>query len=617
MRTLITTLLLFSTLLVINAEAATYYAKSTGGTCGGGSPRCTGLSTADDPGSGTNQSCACKYYLQAVGHFEDGTTGGQAGIMAAGDTLIILDTARVGYDSALTGCSTSYPYGCIPRPIPDGIDSSNKTKVYGVNQGDCSSIASATELWGSERVQYISNLMDSDNVDVQCLHITDHSECRYQSSLNDGDACDIGTYPFGDYGYIGIKSTDADEVDLKDIWITGLASEGLSISTPSNWTVENVNVWGNAFVNWNFNGTGAGGTTDQASGTMSFIDGSVAWAGCTLKYPPTSSSYDGITLYDPKLCCSQDQGCGADGIGTNSNQAEWIFNGTDFIHNIADGLDLLYHDIDGATSTVTVKNAKFMANSGNQLKSGGNTIVTNTAVDANCNFFDGKSYTWEYAGDCTTWNGTNQSTCETGHAGCEWSSPNCANFSDHCRAGGNAFAFAYQTNTDVYVEGVTMVNVVTAAPFLLVARNIANCAANNLLVVKNGIYTTADSQSWMFVDSPCSSATVTQDHSVIYGFLSNPSGTGNVFTDPALSGTILGSAENFLIPSTGSSAYNIADETAANQTSNDMFGYARGAAWDAGAIEFGSTDTGGGGGGSSASGMNTGSIRVTGSVRFQ
>jgi hypothetical protein len=258
----------------------------------------------------------------------------------------------------------------------------------------------------------------------------------------------------------------------------------------------------------------------------------------------------------------------------------------------------LYHDVDGGAGTVTFKNGKALGNSGNQIKVGGTGIVTNTTVDANCNYFSGKSYTWQYGGSCSTWNSTNTSTCETGHAGCEYNTDTneCLNFSDHCRAGGNAFSFAFQTGTDIYVEGVSVVNTVTGEPFTITARNIANCAAGNLLVIKNSIFTTVNGLGWMNVDSSCSSATVTQDHSVIYGFTTNPSGTGNVFTDPALSGTILGSSANFLIPSTGSSAYNIADETATHQTSNDMFNFARGAAWDAGAIEFGSTDTGGGGG---------------------
>lgn len=609
--------------LVGDAGATTYYVKSTGGTCGGGSPRCNGQSTADDPGSGTNQTCACKYYLQAVGHWDDGSAGGQAGIISGGDTLIILDTQRVGYDAALAGCSTSYPYGCIPRPLPDGIDSSNKTKLYGVNYASCSSIGSATEMWGSERLEFLLNLRDSDNVDVRCLHLTDHSDCRYQSSLNDGDVCDEGTYPFGDYAYRGIESTAANNVNLENLWVTGMASEGASIDTPSNWNASNVNFWGNAGINYNFNGTGVSGTTDQATGTMTFTNGSVAWAGCTLAYPPTSSSYDGVTLYDPKRCCSQDQSCAADGLGSQSNEATWIFDGTDFIHNVADGLDLLYHDVDGGSGTVTVKNGKYIGNSGNQVKVGGNGVLTNLAVDANCNYFSGKSYTWEYGGNCSTWDATSQSTCETGHAGCEWDGgtgcggqPCCKNFSDHCRSAGNAFSFAFQTGTDISIEGVTVVNTVNAEPISIGARNIANCAAGNVLSVKNSIFTTVNGLNWTNVDSSCTSATRTQTNSVIWGFTSNPSGTGNVYTDPGLSGTILGSSANFLIPSTSSSAYNIADETAANQTSDDMFGFDRGAAWDAGAIEFGSTDTGesGGGGGSSTgtSASITGGVTLTG-----
>lgn len=365
-----------------------------------------------------------------------------------------------------------------------------------------------------------------------------------------------------------------------------MASEAASIDTPSNWILDEVNMIANAGINYNFNGTGASGTTDQATGTMTFTGGVVAFAGCTGKYPRTTSDYDGITLYDPKRCCSQDQGCAADGLGSQSNSADWVFDHVTFVRNVADGLDKLYHD-QGA-GTIQIFGSKFFKNSGNQVKAGGNTFITNTAIDADCMYFDGKSFTWQYAGNCRTWDSTSQSTCETGHAGCEWDSAlsHCLNFSDNCRAGGNAIALAYQSNTDVYVEGISVTNTVTGEPFLVVARNLANCAANNLLVIKNSIFTTVNGLNWIGVDSSCTSSTRTQDHSIIYGFTTNPSGTGNTYTNPNLSGEIAGSDADFLLPS----ADNGADETAANQGSDDMFDFARGVSWDRGAIEYGSSD---------------------------
>jgi hypothetical protein len=570
--------------------AATKYVRSDGGT----PTQCTGAADAAYDGSGTGEACAHSHPFWTFG--VDANCAVSAGRnYSAGDTIIInFESFKMGLGAPNTNPGASaFPYDCHILPILSGSDANTKTKIYGENYASCSDISSATELYGAEDSDYIINLLGSSNVDARCIHITDHSECRFRSTLNDGDSC-VETFPGQDYAEVGLKSAGSENIELHDFWITGMAGEGASISTPTNWVLGNVNVWGNAGINYNFNGTGAGGTTDQATGTMIFNGGTIAWAGCTLNYPPTYSSYDGITLADPKTCCSQSQGCAADGLGTESNEATWNFANVVFLRNVADGLDLLYHDVDGGTGVVTVNGSKFFKNSGNQLKVGGNSVVTNNAIDADCLAFQGESYTWEYAGDCTTWNGTNQSTCENGHPGCEWDSngSTCENFSDHCRAAGNAVSLAFQTNTDVYFEGNTIVNTVNAEPFTVTARHIGSCTSGNKLIIKNSVVGTTNGLGWINIDGSCTNIDVTQDHSVIYGFLSNPSGTGNSFTNPGLSGLILGSDQNFLIPSTSSSAYNIADETATHQGSDDMFDFARGAAWDAGAIEFGSSDPG-------------------------
>lgn len=567
-------ILLFILLFVSGSveAAGPYYVRPNGGT----GSQCTGLVDQDYDAGAHGTSCALNHPFWLTGVHAD--CGNTSGVLAAGETAIIYPKSGgydMGYGAPNTAGSTSFPWDCHMKPIPSGPNSSTKTKIYGSNYADCSDISDATELYGKERSYWVIDLQGSSNVDLRCIHVTDHSQCRYNSTLSDGDACST-SYPYGDFAQKGIKSASSANINLENFWVTGMASEGASIANPSDWTLTNVNIIGNAQINYNFNGTGSEGTTDEATGTMSFSGGTVAWGGCTLKYPVTYSSYDGITLPDPRRCCSQDQGCASDGLGSQSNQATWIFDGVKFVRNVADGLDLLYHDVDGGTGTVTIKNSKFIKNSGNQVKSGGNSFLSNLAIDADCMYFNGKSYTWTSDGG----------------------------FSDNCRAAGNALSFAYQTGTDVYLEGVTVLNTVNAEPITVTSRNISACDSSNKLQIKNSIFKTTNGLNWIDKSyeagvKDCRFLTDTQDHSVITGFASNPSGTGNVYTDPGLSGTILGSDQNFLIPNTGSSAYNIADESAANQTSNDMFGYARGAAWDAGAIEFGSTDTDGGGGGSS------------------
>lgn len=608
-------LLLLLLLFPCVANATVWYVRSDGAAYGTTSTTCNGLyDVAYSAGNGPNCAVSHPFYITGV----DANCGGAASKLAAGDTLIIAPKTGgydMGYGASNTSGSSSYPWDCHMRPITSGSSSSNKTKIYGSNYGNCSTIDQATELYGKERSYWVLDLQGSDNVDIQCLNITDHSECRYNSPINDGDACS-SSYPYGDFAQRGLKSSGSDYINLKDIWIHGIAAEGMSISTPSYWTTDNLNVWANTGINVNFNGTGAGGTTDAATGTMTFNRGIIAWGGCTEKYPVSSSSYDGITLYDPKMCCSQDQGCTSDGIGTNSNGASWILNNVTFTRNVADGLDLLYVDQSGGS--VTLSNVKSIKNSGNQIKTSGIALINNPIVDGDCGYFSGKSYTWEYSGNCGTWNFTNQSTCETGHAGCEWNSGDskCYNFSDHCRAGGDAFSNTFQAGTSVRIRGATLVNLTGNSAFNISARNHSSttCQSDNILDVKNMVANASTAYlggtpQWINIDSSCSSSTRTYAYSNIYNFSSNPTGTGNVFTNTNLSGTIAGTDQNVYLSLT-SPANGIADSTATGALSTDFNNYPRTVPWDAGALEYGSEPTT-----VSISKSISGSFRLSGSLK--
>lgn len=584
---LITTAILLL-ILVGNAEA-TWYVRSDGGT----PTECTGTTDAAYPGSGTGQACALEHPFWVLGVHENcDVSAGR--LYSGGDTIIIEDEAfMMGYGAPNTaGGASAFPWDCHMLPIVGGADSNNRTKIYGRNYASCSSISSATELYAVERSEaVIWTDASSDHADIRCFHITDHSNCKYQSSISNGDACDTGTYPFGDYGYKGIESTGTDDLRVDDVWITGMASEGASVDTPSNWELNRVYLWGNAGINWNFNGTGASGSTaDAATGTMTFNDGVIMWAGCTLEYPATSSSYNGFTAYDPRACCSQDQGCAADGLGSEANGADWVFNGTTFMQNVADGLDLLYTTESGGS--VTLNGAKFIDNSGNQLKASGTIEAYNIAIQGNCNFFSGKAYTY------------------TGEEG----------FSDHCRASGNAIAIAMQSGSTAKFYGMTLKDATNAEAFLVVGRGSLGgsytCTSGNTIDRKNSVITSVSgSLGFDSIDSSCTSSVRTQTQSVIYNFATNPTGTGNAYTDPSFtSGTVDNLTLSMHLSSTSSPAYNIADESASGQPSTDINDFDRGAAWDAGAVEYGST---GGGGGSSAAGLNTGGIRITGAVRIQ
>ena len=317
--------------------------------------------------------------------------------IAGGDTLVIHSGQyQIGLGApGAESCSSAYPWDCAMAPVPSGPDASRPTRIVG--QGYDAGCPAAPQLWGNERTSQVLSLARTNNAQVSCLEITDHSPCvEFHSGAL---TCKRDTYPYGAWSSTGIYAADSTNVQLTDVNVHGLAIAGVHAGRLKDWTVTNLRVAGNGWVGWNGD---LGATTSSNTGTMRFSRWLVEWNGCGETYPGNQ----------PTGCWGQEAGGYGDGVGTAATAGDWIIEDSTFRFNTSDGLDLLYHNLGG---TITLNRVRAEGNAGNQLKVAGTASVTNSIILGNCGYFNGKSFNY---------------------------------FVDHCRALGDAVAISANTATD-------------------------------------------------------------------------------------------------------------------------------------------------------------------------
>jgi len=351
----------------------TWYVRTDGGT----SSQCTGLADAAYPGSGTGQACAVShpYWLATV----DGLGGGTWSI-SGGDTVIIASGSyMMGYGAPNTGsCNSAWAYACVLPPIPSGTDSTHPTRILGKNYDTKST--PPPELWATQRAAQVINLAGSNNTLVQYLEITDHSGC-IKAGI-DASACNRAAYPFGDHGDYGLAWTDSTGTTIKDLNIHGMETGGIHAGRLTNPTVDGCIFHANGNVGWDGDvGHGAigSGTDSSNSGTITISNSHFTYNGCGETYP-------GKAVYG---CFGQEEGNAySDGIGTYLTGGNWVITNSEFSHNTQDGLDMLYLAGDQG-GTLSVINCRMEGNAGNGIKSSAPTVVENTIVIGNCDYFNG------------------------------------------------------------------------------------------------------------------------------------------------------------------------------------------------------------------------------------
>ncbi|MCR4337675.1 MAG: hypothetical protein NUV91_07725, partial [Candidatus Omnitrophica bacterium] len=189
------------------ADATTYYVRKDGGTLS----QCTGLADASYPGSGTAQACAYNHPFWAL------PIKGNPSTFQGGDTLIISPGSyRMGYDAPNqknpSSCASNYTWDCHMQPIPSGPDANHPTRILG--KGWDQGCSNPPQLYGVERAALVINLRGSNNVDLQCLDITDHDSC---TSGQVPGRCNREKFPYGEYADVGVVASDSTNVLLKNL----------------------------------------------------------------------------------------------------------------------------------------------------------------------------------------------------------------------------------------------------------------------------------------------------------------------------------------------------------------------------------------------------------------
>jgi hypothetical protein len=478
--------------LCTGAWGTTYYVRPDGGDA----DRCTGLADAPYPGSGTGQPCAFSHPFVAL-------PPGGTPVMTGGDRLIIAaGSYRMGVNApGAAGCSEDYPWDCTMPSIPSGPDADRPTCIVGM--GWDSGCAAPPELYGVERAGHVISLSGSAHVRVECLELTDHEGCVefHSGSIT----CDRDGYPYGDWAGVGVTAVDSEDVTLRNLNIHGFASRGILAGRLTDWTFEDVRIAGNGWAG--FDGDVEG--DDSNGGTLAFTRVSIVWNGCGETWPGG----------EPTGCWGQSAGGYGDGLGTGATGGDWIFTDCVISHNTSDGLDLLYHSLGG---TITLDRVRAEGNAGNQIKTMGETHMTNCVAVGNCGYFDGQAFTHNV---------------------------------DPCRAAGNALSIGFGSASDV-----TMVNstVYSEGDCLVL---IGGCDGAATFVSRNNVFLGGTDflqpfESTCYTYSECGSLTFDQDTNVIDGTKNDdqcPWGANDICADPQLTGPLSGDAFG-LEPAAGSPA---------------------------------------------------------------
>jgi len=365
-------LLVMAASITTQSFAAEYFVRTDGGTL----DQCDGKTNAAYSASVSNKACAVKHIFELL----DPRSGSVN--IAGGDVVNILNNEDGSiaeypmgrHDDYTSGdCGSSWAYNCTMPSIPAGPDPLNPTVIRGGNGVTCDAKPS---LWGTGRAKQIFKLDNTENVEISCLTITDHSGCIGATGYPDSSLICNRSAPYDKpFADTGIFMRDSNNIKLTDVDVQGL-SKGILAGRVSDVTLTRVNLFANFHAGWDGDIGYLGGDGSSNSGTISFIDSSISFNGCGLIYNPGQPDHQ-----TPHACAKQNLGGYGDGLGTEETGGDWIFDNVAVMHNNSDGIDLLYHHLGG---TVTIKNSHIEGNAGNQLKVSGNANIINNLIIGTC-----------------------------------------------------------------------------------------------------------------------------------------------------------------------------------------------------------------------------------------
>lgn len=339
---------------------------------GGDRRQCTGKADAAYSGKGNSQPCAFKnpYYL-----FTNDDYNNKQWIIAGGDTILIRGLRyRMGYKGPnphdMWGSCPGDPYGCGMPALPSGTPD-HPTRLLGEHFANCSQ---KTQLFGGYALGSVIALEGSQNVHIECLELTGHSQCTRVGAGHPASEGCSSTYPLSDYASVGITTDHAtSNVVLKNLDIHGFASRGIIGAIGGPITADHVRIAFNAGAGWDFDDGKATPSTADAIVHASYL--TVEWNGCNEEFPHIHP----IPAYS---CFDQDSGGYGDGIGTPNTPLSFTCDHCIFRYNTQDGFDLLH--VSG--SLISITNSTAYGNMGQQWKMGPmhQVIFRNNVTVHNC-----------------------------------------------------------------------------------------------------------------------------------------------------------------------------------------------------------------------------------------
>lgn len=666
-------ILIFLFLFPSLAGAATYYVRSAGST----NTNCLGTTNADYDGSGTGEACALNH-PEWFAPMEANSTASESTVNVDNDTLVIVNGSyRMGCKDAVDCVDTTYnsttggdcyqlaSYDCDPRPLNDGVTiigctTSGCSCTYGWG-GVTTCSTTRPELWGAGNTQEVIDVSGSTGVTIKDIEITDHANCNLFTPFTCRNAGDMSN-PTSLSAQWGINATSATNLTLTGVNNHGVGYESMRVKNVNGMTITGSN-FDYAVTGMNNDDTGSC-TTCGLSGTITIDRSSMNGHGCIEDWQNDGSIVD-------NTCCSQTQGCSsADAIGFGNTGGTWVITDSDMSYNTADGPDFLYLNR-GIYSggSLTVQRSRVEGNAGNTFKGPNAMYIGSSFGLSNCGYFANQTFT-NYDKAQAARSGTacdNDAVCDSNENSldCGWDDSvggggdgdgiidagegDCPVF-DHCRSntGGMAIEFksgdattpefynnTFSSNGDVHLltSGTCTTGIDVIAQGNIFLGGIQWNDDNENPYVGTG----GDGQvSIYYEDGGTCNPDFVEDYNLFVGdFQEADPHTGansvyeitmsDVFSGTALQGPYSSPGyytgqdyNNVLYLNATSTALNMSNEV--GDEADDFNTFARGAAWDGGAVEYGSEVQGGGRatavGRATASGRNAAVSRATASGRI-
>lgn len=480
MKRLLLTLILYA----LPASASTWYVRPDGGTrytanrvSAGLSPgQCNGMADAAYSGDGgTNENCAFNdvRFLFQDGTYATTTSGfpSWGWIGAGGDTYIIRGaistgaTYRIGWNNVNTSYDspTGQFWGLQGDPYDSGIPAppsgtaTQHTQILGGNYAACSAQTSRTQIHGGYATGVILNMTGVSYVDVQCLDITDFSNCGLGAQQS---GCNKNIGSLTDFASGGILWYNTSTHDtLTNVRIHGMAHDGMDGPTGDGTVFKYLDLVGNAFSGWSAD-PATKPTDTTGVGSLLVQNFSIIASGCAEEYPIVDAM--------PYGDCTDDVNGGyGDGFGTATVAAQapgWqvTFDQGIVAYNTQDGLDALHQTGPGSSTTITRVLA--YGNMGEQLKNGGQSGITqNNVVFTNCYAMNSP-----IPGFPTGYN---------------------THISDFCRAGNNGLLMSVGKGSTLKVDNNTVFSINNSVGWLVQCDPSAGaCDSTSLVDWRNNIF---------------------------------------------------------------------------------------------------------------------------------